>query len=177
VTVGAPRSRAVSALLAGVFPGLFLLAGCSSGVFVSVAEDGVPKGGRDGKIEDGPCGPIARVRASNMRKLASIPGIRTDRVFEMDMSGRTKASWLTPVDAAPVAVSGTRLLVQGYGRHWIGTDGSISRAGRRQLPESRPAPQCRLPAELKSSDYAACRSFTDLASGSQRLIAFEAACT
>lgn len=83
------------------------------------------------------------------------------------------------MDAEVTGITGSRLSFAYSGAAYsVGTDGSIAREGqapRAGVPLREPA--CHAAAYFGGSAYAACWRHQDLATGRQRLLVYEGACT
>jgi hypothetical protein len=131
------------------------------------------------RLDPHPCGTIAIVRLAAMPPYREhARGLGTELIAEAGTDPRRAMRWSVPVDYQPLAISGREILIDHYDRHlWIGDNSGIRReTGRRTYPPIVPM-SCPTGGAHAGSEYALCAGLTDLRSGRQRNIQYEAICT
>ena len=139
---------------------------------------GVERDPRYVSTADHPCGKVVVARVYAMPPVEPKSALVPERVLEVDSSGKVIRRWPMPVDASPIALRGTRLLVEtGELKFWITPQGAIIPYGPiSALPAPEPV-SCSHSAEFGDSDYVQCRKFRDLSSGKDRIVSFEGPCS
>ena len=139
---------------------------------------GVEKDPRYVSMEDHPCGKVVVARVRALPPIGSVSALHPERVIEMDSTGKVVRRWPIPVDACPVGLNGTRLLVDtGLLKFWVTPKGVITPYGTAiALPPPEPV-SCSRSREFGDSAYVQCRRFRDQTSGKYRILSFEGPCS
>ncbi|AQQ66420.1 hypothetical protein Mag101_01225 [Microbulbifer agarilyticus] len=102
----------------------------------------------------------------------------SERVYEYDSAGKIINQWAMPVDAYLFAISGSDIFVRlGTGALKINRAGKISESEQKYIEPSESTCPSSVKALFGGSDYIWCEKRTDLASGTERFLAYEGVCT
>lgn len=139
---------------------------------------GVEKDARYVSTSDHPCGKVVVARVRALPPVGGGSALVPERVVEVDSSGRVLRRWPMPVDASPIALSGTNLLVESEAlKFWVTPQGAITPyKNARTLPEPELA-SCSPTREFGDSAYVQCRRYRDVSSGKNRILSFEGPCS
>jgi hypothetical protein len=135
------------------------------------------------KIEDGPCGPVARLRVDHIPDFKPTDVFSTIPVVELNGKGAVIRSWRLPVDHTVSALDGDWLLTAYAGKSdplWIdpaGRLGVASPADARIALADDSARVVACPAGAKILEDAQCLSVGDQPQHTRRIIAAPGVCS
>ncbi|AVP98598.1 hypothetical protein C7S18_15995 [Ahniella affigens] len=131
-----------------------------------------------GKQDGHPCGEVAIIQTDRIPEYEPGARLQPEQVHEVDAEGEVLRTWVTPVDAEPLAIAGTRLYVRlHHDTYVIGLDRSIEVA---DLPQKRMEsinPECAVPSTLNMGAYGVCHVFQDVVSGANRSLVYSMICS
>ena len=138
----------------------------------------VEKDPRYVRTEDGPFGRVVVARVRTLPLFQQGGALEPSSTTRSGTSGKVIRRWPMPVDASPIALGGEGLLVEsGTLKFWVTPQGAITPyKGGLSIRDSEPT-ACGPSREFRNSACVQCRRYRDSASGKNRVLSFEGACT
>lgn len=133
--------------------------------------------------EDGPCGPVARLKVSSVPDFKPSDPLMAEEAMELDGKGAVLRRWRLPVDYTVSAVSGDWMLAAYAGKsdpYWFDLSGRIGAVSAADAKIATVDDSVRLvdcPAGAKVPEGMQCLSVPDLSRQARRVIAAHGVCS
>lgn len=130
------------------------------------------------RMSQHPCGQVAVARVAILPGAKQTGALIAEEVLEINAEGQALRRWRIPVDSYPLAFRGDYLIFQnGPVAYRVDPHGRVSRyPDPKPIPPSSPK-NCRGGPDFQGSEFVVCQILTDLVTGQNRRIRFEAPCT
>ncbi len=131
------------------------------------------------EIDGHPCGGTVTIATSTMPQYVAGADLTPEQVYEISIKGQKLRTWRTPVDTRPVAIDGSRLLVQNNrSAYWISTGGNVASTNRVEEPAlEASSTTCAADRLFPNSGSAGCVQLKDKKSGKPRIFAYQGVCS
>lgn len=131
-----------------------------------------------GEWDGHPCGEVAILHADVIPEFESGALLQPEQVHEVDAKGAVLRTWVVPVDAEPIAISGEQLYINLHrDTYVIGLDRAIRKSALPQEQVDSAKSACVVPDHLLMGAYGACAAFRDGNSGNSRYLVFRMICS
>jgi hypothetical protein len=129
---------------------------------------------------DHPCGAVVTLQANKLP--LNVQGVELLWAYELDATGGIKTKWPLPVDAAPLAINGNRLIIHQFNAEEIvivTTEGGIGTDlnGPPAAPAFKTMAENLVTCPKGADEGSVCSRLVDASNDAVRIIAYPLACT